>query len=70
MKKRLPKPKRYKHQELMTDLNNMMIRIKSHLYGTIELKNRYKLPEIKELDELQHKIVEILEKDSEPFAKF
>jgi hypothetical protein len=47
-----------------------MIRIKSHLYGTIELKNRYKLPEIKELDELQHKIVEILKKDSEPFTKF
>ena len=51
----------YKNQKLMNDLNEMMIRIKSHLYGipgdTIK-------PENEELDQLTNRLMEVLKKDS------
>jgi ribonuclease HI len=61
------KPMTFSNQELMNDLNDMMIRIKRHLFGipgdTIK-------PENEELDKLTNRIMEVLKKDTEPTIKY
>ena len=58
--------KKYKNQKLMNDFNDMMIRIKRHLFGipgdTIK-------PENEELDNLTNKIMKILKQDNELWIK-
>lgn len=58
----------YKHQNLMNELNEMMIRIKRHLFfvtpgATIK-------PTYKELDEITNKVLNALKEDSKPSIKY
>lgn len=57
----------YKNQDLMNDLNEMMIRIKRHLFGipgdTIK-------PENEELDSLQNRLMEALKRETEPTINY
>ncbi len=58
--------KTYKHQDLMKELNDMMIRIKRHLFGIAGDTIR---PENEELDALTNKLMTVLREDSEPMIK-
>jgi hypothetical protein len=71
--KRLPEPKIYKHQQLIDEYNEMMIRIKVHLFELNNLKTSDKIsplnfpkPTVQELDELMNKIITVLSKDNKP----
>jgi len=59
--------RKYKHQKLMNDFNEMMFLIKRHLFNfegdTIKPTNE-------ELDELTNKIIKVLQQDNEPFIKY
>jgi hypothetical protein len=63
--------KRYKHQKLMNELNDMMIRIKVHLFleSTAD-KMAHSKPKMKEIDELTNKIMKVLQKDNEPLINY
>jgi tyrosine-protein phosphatase YwqE len=67
MSHKTPEPRIFKHQKLMNELNDMMIRIKRHLFfipgDTIKPTN-------KELDELTNKIINVLRKNNEPMIKY
>jgi hypothetical protein len=56
----------YKHQDLMKELNDMMIRIKRHLFG---IQGDTIKPENEELDSLTNKLMAVLREDSEPMVK-
>ena len=58
--------KTYKHQDLMKELNDMMIRIKRHLFGIAGDTIR---PENEELDTLTNKLMAVLREDNEPMVK-
>jgi hypothetical protein len=67
----------YKNQKLINELNNMMIRIKAHLFEFNNLKtsdtistNNFPKPTIKELDELTNKLVTALQESVEPTIKY
>ena len=63
--------KTYKHQKLMNEFNNMMIRIKTHLFSesTIEQMAHSK-PTVEELDGITNEIMTILREDNEPMIKY
>lgn len=68
MQRTTPKPLiKYKNQQLMDDYNNMMIRIKRHLF---KIPGDTIMPENKELDDLTNRIMKILSKDTEILQKF
>jgi hypothetical protein len=56
----------FKHQDLMKELNDMMIRIKRHLFG---IQGDTIKPENEELDDLTNKLMAVLREDSEPMVK-
>jgi hypothetical protein len=56
----------YKHQDLMKELNDMMIRIKRHLF---KIPGDTIMPENEELDALTNKLMTVLREDSEPMIK-
>jgi ribonuclease HI len=66
-RKPFTKPFTYANQDLMKEFNEMMIRIKRHLFGipgdTIK-------PENEELDRLTNKIMEALKKETEPTINY
>ena len=66
MKKEPQELKVYKHQDLMKELNDMMIRIKRHLFG---IQGDTIKPENEELDSLTNKLMAVLREDSEPMVK-
>ena len=57
----------YKNEDLMKDLNDMMIRIKRHLFG---IPGDTLKPENEELDSLQNRLMEALKKDRETTIKY
>lgn len=63
--------KTYKNQKLMNKFNNMMIRIKTHLFSesTIDQMAHSK-PTVAELDGITNEIMTILQKDNEPTIKY
>ena len=65
MSHRMPEPRIFKHQKLMNEFNDMMIRIKRHLYDmpTDEVPTR------EELDSLTNRIISALKENSEPMIK-
>ena len=74
-------PKFYKNEDLIMELNDMMIRIKVHFISSKEMKKQnpesYKKvalyhpkPTSDELDRLQLKINQVLEKDWESVIKY
>lgn len=56
----------YEHQDLMNDLNDMMIRIKRHLFG---IEGDTVKPENQELDDLTNRLMAVLKEDSRPLIK-
>ena len=58
--------KTYKHQDLMKELNDMMIRIKRHLFG---IQGDTIKPENEELDSLTNKLMTVLREDNESIIK-
>jgi len=66
MSHKMPEPRIFKHQKLMNEFNDMMIRIKRHLFlipgETIKPTNE-------ELDDITNKIINVLQKDSKPCIK-
>jgi len=65
--------KKYKHQELMNELNEMSIKLKIWLYHSDneQLTNSRPKPTVQELDDLfLNKIMDVLRKDSEPLVKY
>ena len=76
MRKPMLKAKEFQNQELMRELNEMMYRIKFHLFcipGTnqmFEPQGNRSLPANEELDNLTNKIMEILKKDSKPIINY
>lgn len=76
MSKKRTEPKIFHNKELMNEFNDIMIRIKLHLFEFNDLKSSDKIsplevpkPTVKELDELMSKIFDVLKKDSEPYVK-
>lgn len=64
--------RKFKHQKLMNEFNEMMIRIKLHLFcdgDTADFINHPE-PTVKELDDLTNKIMTILREDSKPMIKY
>ena len=68
---------RCKHQDLINELNNTMIRIKAHLFefdnlktNDIISKNNYPKPTIKELDELTNKLINVIQEIRESTIKY
>jgi hypothetical protein len=70
MSHKLPEPRRFKNQQLMNEFNQMMIRIKLHLYSesTVE-KLTHSMPSLTELCEMEYQIMKVLREDSEPMIK-
>lgn len=71
-------PMQYEHEQLMSDLNAFMAAIKIHLHSEeiglkeenrIEVHGRYPKPEIKDIDEMQQRINQVLSKDAKPFIR-
>jgi len=56
----------YEHQELMKELNDMMIRIKRHLF---RIQGDTIMPENEELDALTNKLMAVLRENSKPMVK-
>lgn len=54
----------YKHEQLMTELNQLMIDIKSALYHDREK------PTVSDLDKMHYRIREILMQDNTPLRKY
>lgn len=67
MRKPVFKAKEFKNQELMNDFNDMMIRIKRHLFG---IPGDTVKPENEELDNLTNRVMEILKKDTKPTINY
>jgi hypothetical protein len=68
-------PRNYKNELLMSELNEMMIRIKAHLFlvNDPDYKDKINLwpkPTISELDMLNNKLMQALKRDSESFVKY
>jgi hypothetical protein len=71
MKKEPQELKVYKHQDLMKELNDMMIRIKRHLYQLPSMASDVSaIPENEELDTLTNKLMAVLREDSESTIKY
>ena len=73
MKRKQPQdPVIYKHQELMNEFNQMMIRIKLHLFYEVDASECIYDPKltVEELDELTNKIMIILKQDKESHIKY
>ena len=71
MKKEQQELKVYKHQDLMKELNDMMIKIKRHLYQLPSMASDVSaIPENEELDILTNKLMAVLREDSEPMIKY
>lgn len=63
----------YANEQLMSDYNTLMMRIKAHLFHlgvdselAERIKNRYPKPSNEELDEMMYKVFHILRQDSKP----
>jgi hypothetical protein len=74
MSHHIPEPKIYKHQKLMDEYNEMMIRIKVHFLSHDKIFNpdkvdRYKMPTVEELDQLMNSVMGVLRKDNESCIK-
>jgi hypothetical protein len=67
----MPEPRKFKHQKLMNEFNEMMIRIKLHLFCVGDTADFINNPEptVEELDDLTNKIMAVLREDSEPMIK-
>ena len=72
MRKQPQEPVIYKNQELMREFNEMMIRIKIHLFQNFNklYSGKYSMPTNEELDDLTNKIIKVLQKDNEPHIKY
>jgi hypothetical protein len=63
--------KTYKNQKLMNKFNNMMIRIKVHLFSESSVDQMaHSKPSVSELDSITNEIITILQKDNEPMTKY
>lgn len=65
-------PKIYKNDALMHDFNELLIRIKTHLYdlGDDAFKNSHPKPTVEEIDRMTTRIMTVLQQDSEPMKKW
>jgi len=71
MSHKIPEPRIFKHQKLMNEFNEMMIRIKIHLFHNINTDEKnYKKPTTEELDNITNKIMNVLRKDNEPMVRY
>ena len=61
----MPELRIFKHQKLMNEFNDMMIRIKRHLYDM----PTDAVPTNEELDKITNKIMKVLQEDNEPMIK-
>lgn len=69
--------RRYKHQQLMDQLNDLMLFIKVHHHidgqpeeVKVKVRGRHPLPSVEELDKLHREINQVLSEDSEPYVKY
>jgi hypothetical protein len=71
-RKPIIQPVCYANEDLMNNFNNMMIRIKAHLFFPAgdPLTLRYLKPNQAELDSLTNKIMEALKKETEPTVHY
>ena len=72
MRKQPQEPVIYKHQALMNEFNDMMIRIKVHLFQKFNklYDGKYAMPTNKELDDITNKIMTVLQQDKESQIKY
>lgn len=59
----------FKHQEVIDEYNDMMIRIKAHLFDIKIDEGTFSKPTAEELDYLMFKIMIILKEDNKPMFK-
>lgn len=72
MSRHIPKFKIYHHQELMTRINELHVRIKIHLFdiGSPEFKNQHPKPSAQEMDEILSRTITALQEFSTPVKKY
>ena len=61
--------KRYYHRKLMDELNETMIVVKVWLFDLESLKQHSRKPTVQELDSLQARINQVLQKENELVRK-
>jgi hypothetical protein len=66
MSHKMPEPKIFKHQKLMNEFNDMMIRIKRHLFYKMSADD---IPTNEELDNITNRIMKVLRENNEPMIK-
>lgn len=61
----------YTHQQLMTDYNELQVRIKTHLFdlGDEKFKEKHLKPTNAEVDDMMRRVMEILKKENTPAVK-
>ncbi len=60
----------YANEQLMDEFNNLMIRIKVHLFDLEKLKGHHRKPTNEELDNLFLRIISKLKEDSIPMRRY
>lgn len=70
MRKQEP-PKIYRHEALMSEFNELQVRIKIYLFdlGDEQFKSKHPRPTVHELDVMMNRVMEILKQDNELFRK-
>lgn len=65
-------PKIYKHEVLVKDLNELIIRVKTHLYGLgdAEFREMHPAPHIEELDLVVTRVINALLAENSPAVKY
>jgi hypothetical protein len=71
-RKQPQEPVIYKNQELMNEFNEMMIRIKVHLFQNFNklYGDKHSMPTNEELDNITNKIMTALKEDNKPHIKY
>lgn len=67
MSRHRQEPMEYTNADLMDELNEFMIAVKTHLYN---LPVNYRKPTVKEIDQLQARIHQVLRQDAKPMRKY
>jgi len=71
MSKHIPELRIYKHQDLISAINQLHINIKVHLFdiGDENFKYRHPKPTAQEMDYLLSRLISVIQQDSFPVRK-
>ena len=69
MRKKKLEPRVFKHQALIDEYNDMMIRVKTHLFDLSGIdREKITKPTVEELDYLMFKMMIVLKEDNKPMV--